>query len=74
MSLISNDVVERYAEARGIVLRGDKIDSELWIQLLNKKKPIPKNFQERLDHLEELRTQIWHEKGFKLINGKWRKQ
>lgn len=73
MSLISNDVVERYAERKGIVLRGEKIDSETWHQLLVDNKPLPQSFQERLDHLEELRIQIWQEKGYQKVNGKWKK-
>lgn len=74
MSLINNDMVEQYAHNRGIVLRGDRIDSELWHQLLVEKKPIPQNFKDRLDHLEELRIQMWQEKGFQKVDGKWKKQ
>lgn len=66
-------MIERYAARKCIVLRGDKIDSEHWHQLLIENKPIPKNFQDRLDHLEELRIQMWHEKGFRKVNGKWRR-
>jgi hypothetical protein len=32
------------------------------------------NSSEELQHLEELRKQIWREKGFELVNGKWKKQ
>lgn len=74
MSLVNNDMVEQYAHNRGIVLRGDRIDSELWHQLLVEKKPIPQNFKDRLDHLEELRIQMWQEKGFQKVDGKWKKQ
>jgi hypothetical protein len=73
MSMISNDMVEQYANRKGIVLRGDKVESEHWHQLLVDKQPLPQNFQDRLDHLEELRIQMWHEKGFQLVDGKWRR-
>ena len=45
MSMIGNDIVEQYAVRKGIVLRGDKIDSEVWPQLLVDKQPLPQFFK-----------------------------